>query len=329
MAASVRRGPSPMLATGGPPPGGAGWAVEMKWDGVRIIAVRDADGCSLFSRNGNDVSAAYPEIATAVKDLSGKGSLILDGEIVAQDRDGVPSFGLLQRRMHVARPGEALIAEVPVRFFVFDVLRVNGLDVMAETYLQRRTRLAELALPEPLSAPPHWLDTDAEQLLEVAREHRIEGIVSKRTDSVYLPGRRSPAWIKTPLRHSTEVVVAGWTPGAGGFGATFGSLVMGAHDATGRLVYIGNVGTGFTHAARRVLRGALDGITIAAAPFDPPPPEAAAGGWHWVDPILVADVEYREYSGERLRMPSWKGLRTDKPPALVEVPPVQGNWRNP
>ncbi|MGW4351088.1 non-homologous end-joining DNA ligase [Nocardia sp. NPDC004582] len=323
MAVSVRRGPSPMLATGGAPPVGPGWAVEMKWDGVRIIAVREGGECILLSRNGNDVSAAYPEIVAALKALPGKGSLILDGEIVAPDRAGAPSFGRLQRRMHVARPGEQLIAEVPVRFFVFDVLRVDGLDVTRENYLRRRERLAGLPLAEPLSVPPHWVDVDAAQLLEVAREHRIEGIVSKRTDSVYLPGRRSPAWIKTPLRQRTEVVVAGWTPGAGGFGTTFGSLIMGAHDETGRLVYLGNVGTGFTQAARRVLRGALDGIAVSAAPFDPPPPEAAGAGWHWVQPILVADVEYREYSGERLRMPSWKGLRTDKPPALVSVPPLR------
>ncbi|MTE15645.1 non-homologous end-joining DNA ligase [Nocardia aurantiaca] len=312
-----------MLATAGPPPNGPGWAVEMKWDGVRVIAVCEGGECRVFSRNGNDVSAAYPEIVAGLKALSGNKSLTLDGEIVAQDREGAPSFGRLQRRMHVARPGERLVAEVPVRFFVFDVLRVDGLDVTRETYLQRRARLMKLEPPEPLSVPPHWLGVDAAQLLEVAREHRIEGIVSKRTDSVYLPGRRSPAWIKTPLRQNTEVVVVGWTPGAGGFETTFGSLVMGAHDETGRLVYIGNVGTGFTLAARRVLRQALDEITVAASPFDQPPPEAAAGGWRWVEPVLVADVEYREFSGERLRMPSWKGLRTDKPPALVVVPPVR------
>ncbi|MVU80617.1 ATP-dependent DNA ligase [Nocardia sp. ET3-3] len=312
-----------MLATGGAPPDGPGWAVEMKWDGVRIIAVCESGGCALYSRNGNDVSAAYPEVVAALKALPGNASVILDGEIIAQDRDGAPSFGLLQRRMHVARPGEQLVAEVPVQFFVFDLLTVDGLDVTGETYLERRGRLAELHPAAPVSVPPYWTGVDAEKLLQVAREHRIEGIVSKRTDSVYLPGRRSPAWIKTPLRQNTEVVVAGWTPGAGAFGATFGSLVMGAHDNTGRLVFIGNVGTGFTHAARRVLRRALDEITVSASPFEHTPPEAAAGGWHWVDPILVADVEYREFSGERLRMPSWKGLRTDKPPALVEVPPVR------
>lgn len=310
-----------MLATGGAPPDGPGWAVEMKWDGVRIIAVREDGGCRLYSRNGNDVSSAYPEIVAALKAVSGKGSLVLDGEIIAQDRDGAPSFGLLQRRMHVVRPGEQLVAEVPVQYFIFDVLGVDGVDVTGETYLERRDRLAELRPSVPVSVPPYWTDVDAEKLLEVASEHRIEGIVSKRVDSVYLPGRRSPAWIKTPLRQNTEVVVAGWTPGAGGFAASFGSLVMGAHDETGRLVYIGNVGTGFTQAARRVLRGTLDEITVSASPFEQTPPEAAAGGWHWVRPILVGDVEYREFSGERLRMPSWKGLRTDKPPALVEVPP--------
>ncbi|MGW4242622.1 non-homologous end-joining DNA ligase [Nocardia sp. NPDC004722] len=310
-----------MLATGGSPPDGPGWAFEMKWDGVRIIALAGAGEAQLFSRNGNDVGAAYPEVVAALKTLPGKESLILDGEIVALDRDGAPSFGLLQRRMHVARPAEPLIAEVPVRFFVFDLLTVDGVDLTRRPYLERRARLAELALPAPLSVPPHWIDMDAEKLLKVAREHRIEGIVAKRTDSVYLPGRRSPAWIKTPLRERTEAVVAGWTPGAGAFGASFGSLVLGAHDDAGRLVYIGNVGTGFTHAARRVLRGALDEIEVSASPFEQPPPEAAAGGWHWVEPILVGDVEYREFSGERLRMPSWKGLRTDKPPAVVAVPP--------
>ncbi|AYF79323.1 ATP-dependent DNA ligase [Nocardia yunnanensis] len=310
-----------MLATGGPPPDGPGWAFEMKWDGVRIIAVCERGECILLSRNGNDVSAAYPEVVRALEALPGNESLILDGEIVAPDGEGVPSFGLLQRRMHVARPGEQLLAEVPVRFFVFDLLSVHGRDITRLTYLERRARLAALDLPAPLSVPPHWVDMDAGKLLETAREHRIEGIVSKRTDSVYLPGRRSPAWIKTPLRQHTEVVVAGWTPGAGGFGATFGSLVMGAHDEAGQLVYLGNVGTGFTQAARRVLRGALNEIEIPASPFAHTPPEAAAGGWHWVEPILVADVEYREYSGERLRMPSWKGLRSDKPPAVVDVPP--------
>ncbi|MFE3194813.1 non-homologous end-joining DNA ligase [Nocardia sp. NPDC059240] len=312
-----------MLATGGRPPEGPGWAFEMKWDGVRIIALAGGGEGQLFSRNGNDVSAAYPEVVAALKALPDNGSLILDGEIVALDRGGAPSFGLLQRRMHVARPGEQLIGDVPVRFFVFDLLTVDGVDIMRQPYLERRVRLAELDLPVPLSVPPHWVDTDAESLLEVAREHRIEGIVSKRTDSVYLPGRRSPAWIKTPLRERTEVVVAGWTPGSGAFGASFGSLVLGAHDDTGRLVYIGNVGTGFTQAARRILRDALNEIEVDASPFEKPPTEAGAGGWHWVEPILVADVEYREFSGERLRMPSWKGLRTDKPPAMVAVPPLR------
>ncbi|MBL1074159.1 non-homologous end-joining DNA ligase [Nocardia sp. 2] len=312
-----------MLAVGGTPPDGPGWAVEMKWDGVRVIAVRTAGECALYARSGKSVGGNYPELVEALKTLSGKESLILDGEIVALGADGAPSFGLLQRRMHVARPGAQLAAEVPVRLFAFDLLAHGDRDLMGEPYLRRRERLAELPWEGPLSAPPHWLDTDAGKLLDVASAHHLEGIVSKRVDSLYLPGRRSPTWIKTPLRLNTEAVVAGWTPGAGAFGPSFGSLILGAYDGTGRFVYIGNVGTGFTQAARRIIRATLDEIETSASPFADPPPESRPAGWRWTEPILVGEVEYREYAGERLRMPSWKGLRTDKIPAEVEVPPVR------
>ncbi|MFI1914166.1 non-homologous end-joining DNA ligase [Nocardia sp. NPDC020380] len=323
MAESIRRAPAPMLAVGGAPPEGPGWAREMKWDGVRVIADCAGGECKLFSRNANDVSGSYPELTAALERLGNGRALTLDGEVIAQDAGGAPAFGLLQRRMHVVRPGEQLMSEVPVQLFAFDLLSIDGHSLVAEPYLVRRERLAELAWEAPLSAPPHWLDVDAAQLLQVADEHRLEGIVSKRTDSVYLPGRRSPAWVKTPLRLNTEVVVAGWTPGSGAFQRTFGSLVLGAHDPDGRFVFIGNVGTGFTHAARRVIRQTLGEIEITTSPFDPPPPESVAGGWRWVEPILVGDVEYREFAGERLRMPAWKGLRTDKVPAQVEVPPIR------
>ncbi len=272
-----------MLAVGGTPPDGPGWAVEMKWDGIRVVVVRDAGAGRIYSRSGREVSTAYPELVAALKALPSTGSLILDGEVVAQEPDGAPSFGRLQRRMHVARPGEQLLAEVPVQLFAFDLLVADGRDLMAEPYLARRERLAELPLTAPLSAPPHWVGVDAQKLLIVAREHRLEGIVSKRVESVYLPGRRSPAWIKTPLRNNTEVVVAGWTPGAGGFQHTFGSLVLGAYDDTGRFVYIGNVGTGFTQAARRAIRGALDEIGVSTSPFEHPrrrPRRRAGTGWN-------------------------------------------------
>ncbi|WP_244975878.1 non-homologous end-joining DNA ligase [Nocardia huaxiensis] len=324
MAAARRPVPAPMLAVAGAPPDGPGWAVEMKWDGVRVIAVREGGECALYGRSGKPAGPSYPELVQALKVLPGKGSLILDGEIVALDEHSAPSFGLLQRRMHVARPGAGLIAEVPVRMFAFDLLVQDDRDIMAEPYLERRRRLAELAFESPISAPPHWIGVEAEKLLKVAADHHLEGIVSKRTDSLYLPGRRSPAWIKTPLRANTEAVVAGWTPGAGGFGATFGSLVLGAHDETGGFVFIGLAGTGFTQAARRAIRAALDEIETSASPFADPPVEAAAAGWHWVQPILVGEIEYREFAGARLRMPSWKGLRTDKIPAEVQVPPTRG-----
>lgn len=278
-----------MLAVGGQPPDAEGWAIEMKWDGARIIAACEAGECRLFSRNGNNVGGSYPELVVALEALSDNRTLILDAEVVATTADGVPSFGLLQRRMHVSRPTEQLVAEVPVQLFAFDILALGDRDTTALPYLERRQLLAELPFTAPLSAPPHWLGVDAAKLLTVATEHRLEGIVSKRVDSPYLPGRRSPAWIKTPLRRSTEVVIAGWTPGSGGFQSTFGSLVCGAYDDTGTFVYIGNVGTGFTNPVRRVLRAALSEIVIPASPFTPPPPQSAT--WTWVQPILVGDVE--------------------------------------
>ncbi|WP_282783377.1 MULTISPECIES: non-homologous end-joining DNA ligase [unclassified Nocardia] len=306
-----------MLAVAGPPPDAEGWAVEMKWDGARIMAVCAAGECRLYSRNGRDVGGSYPELVAALRTLAADRALILDAEVIAADADGAPSFGRLQRRMHVARPGEHLVAQVPVQLFAFDILAVDARDVTTLPYLERRRLLAELPLTAPLSAPPHWLGVGAGALLAVAREHRLEGIVSKRVDSPYLPGRRSPTWVKTPLRRGTEVIVCGWTPGSGGHQHTFGSLVLGAHDHTGTLVYIGNVGTGFTQPVRRVLRAALDDIAVPTSPFTTAPP--LSGRWHWVRPVLVGDVEYREFT-DRLRMPSWKGLRSDKTAAEVMLP---------
>ncbi|MFI9503254.1 non-homologous end-joining DNA ligase [Nocardia sp. NPDC052566] len=308
-----------MLAVAGRPPDEAGWAIEMKWDGVRAIVVCDGDECRFYSRNRRDVTGSYPELAAALAAATGGRTLILDGEVIAQDGSGAPSFGLLQRRMHVVSPSRELIAAVPVQLYLFDVLAIDGTPTLALPYLERRQRLADLAMDATLiTTPPHWTDVPAGQLLAVAHEHHLEGIVSKQLTSTYQPGRRSPAWIKTPFRRTTEVIVAGWLPGNGTFAATFGSLVLAANDATGRLTYLGNVGTGFTLADRRRLRTRLDELASPASPFDPPPRLARPA--HWVTPTLVADVEYREFTGDGLRHPSWRGLRTDKTPADVEVP---------
>ncbi|MEU1986334.1 non-homologous end-joining DNA ligase [Nocardia sp. NPDC019395] len=311
-----------MLAVAGQPPDDAGWAVEMKWDGVRAIVVCTGGVCRLYSRNRREITDSYPELATELTARAQGRELVLDGEIIAQTPDGAPSFGRLQRRMHVSRPTRALVAAVPAQLFLFDVLTDTGEDVTGLGYLDRRDRLQELGYTTaPVQTPPYWLDVAADRLIDAARDNRLEGIVSKRIDSAYLPGRRSRAWIKTPLRKTTEAIVAGWTTGHGGLHSSFGSLVLAGHDHTGHLVHIGNVGTGFTLAARGALRARLDEITRPGALFPLAAVVRGRGGEvHWVEPVLVGDIEYREYTGEGLRHPSWRGLRDDKAPEEVRVP---------
>ena len=311
-----------MLAVAGRPPDNAAWAIEMEWDGVRAIAVCYGTYARLYSRNCRDMTGSYPELAAELAASARRRALILDGEVVAQTASGAPSFGLLQRRMHVARPSPELIRSIPVQFYGFDVLDIDGEPTIALPYSARRARLDELDLPSQLmSVPPNWLGVEADQMLELAREHHLAGIVSKQVESAYHPGHRSPSWIKTPLRTTTEAIVAGWTTGTRMLSSTFGSLVLAAHAPNGHLVYIGNVGTGFTMAARRKLRAHLDALAADRSPFDTPVTgHTHTGGVHWVRPELVGDIEYREYTGDGLRHPSWHGLRDDKDPSEIKAP---------
>jgi bifunctional non-homologous end joining protein LigD len=170
---------------------------------------------------------------------------MLDGEIVALEPSGRPRFGLLQERLHVQTPPASLVARVPVIFYVFDILALDGEPIIALSYLQRRALLDTLGLAsEHVRVPPHWEDVAGNTMLGVAREHGLEGIVAKRVTSIYRPGARSKDWIKTPLRNTTEVVIGGWTPGEGRRTGMIGALLVGAHDDTGQLVYLGHVGTG-------------------------------------------------------------------------------------
>lgn len=314
-----------MLAVAGQPPDNAGWAIEMKWDGVRAIAVCSASGCRLYSRNARDVSGSYPELATSIAQAAAGRALILDGEIIAKNDSGAPSFGLLQQRMHVVQPTKELIAHVPVNLYIFDVLAIGGEDTTPLPYLDRRAHLTDLDLSTPkLAVPQHWTGTSAESLLVAARQLQLEGIVSKQLSSPYRQGTRSLTWIKTALRQTTEAIVVGWTEGTGAMSKTFGSLALAAHDPAGRLTPLGFVGTGFKANDRRALRSRLDELTTTANPSDEPlarsPWGRKTGAVHWVRPELVADVEYREYTGGSLRHPSWRGLRNDKAPAQVDLP---------
>lgn len=306
-----------MLATLGEVPRGGGWAFEWKWDGVRaVIAVSDGE-VAAYSRNVRNITRTYPE-AHALADLVDR-PVLLDGELVTLDAKGRPDFGRLQSRMHVQRPTERLLREYPVYFYVFDVLHLDGTSLLNRPYLERRERLAELELEHPpgVRTSECYRDIDGDRLLGLAGEHGLEGIVAKRLDSGYQPGRRSPDWIKTPIRETQEVVIGGWAPGEGRRSGTIGALMLGVYE-DGRLVFAGHVGTGFTQQALDALRQRLDPIARSSSPFDSDVPAEDARRARWVEPVLVGEVEHRQWTSDgRLRHPSWRGLRPDRTPDEV------------
>jgi bifunctional non-homologous end joining protein LigD len=312
-----------MLAVPGAVPGGPGWGYEFKWDGVRAIVDVARRRVRLTSRNLKDMSASYPELA-ALGDLTGDRRLVLDGEIVALDpAGGAPSFARLQLRMHVAKPTAQLLATVPVRLYLFDVLEIDGRAVVDQPYQRRREQLDQLDLNRELVQTPPWF-TDAGRgpdLLAAARESGLEGVVAKRLQSAYRPGRRSPDWIKTALERTTEAIIVGWRPGGGRREGMIGALVLGGYDDRGRLVHIGDVGTGFTEQALRQLADQLGPLHRDSSPLDVPAPRGYARGARWVEPKLVGEVAYRTLSPDRrLRHPSWRGLRPDREPREVNAP---------
>jgi bifunctional non-homologous end joining protein LigD len=312
----------PMLATLGRPPAGDGWAVEFKWDGYRAIAYCRPDRpLRLLSRNNIDLTARFPELGVLPGLLAGK-SAILDGEIVALGPDQRPDFERLQLRGR-NDPDPFTLARAPVSFYAFDLLHLDGRSLVDAPYLARRALLADLGLPgeHPVQTPPYWSDTDPATLLRVADEYGLEGIVAKRSTSRYEPGRRSRAWIKTPLRHSQEVVIGGWKPGDRGRSGRIGSILLGVHDDEG-LTYVGNVGTGFTDRALRDLQDRLEPLGRPTSPFQTPVPREYARAARWVHPHLVGEVEYRHRTADnRLRHPAWRGLRDDKAPDDVRWAP--------
>jgi bifunctional non-homologous end joining protein LigD len=322
---------APMLATPGgtqlPQPGE--FAFEFKFDGVRTIARVGAGRVQLASRAGNDVTTAYPELAV-LGELLAEHTAVLDGEIVALEH-GVPSFRRLQRRMHVHRPTLGLRRAVPVALYLFDVLFLDGVSLVDQPYVQRRLVLHGLTEQTGLNAgqlvqvSTVYTDVDGEVLMGVAREKGLEGVIAKRVNALYRPGVRSADWVKFPLIRTTEAVVCGWRPGTGRRAGGIGSVLLGAYTDPGEhhrrdLVYIGHVGTGFSSQALAQLQEQLTPLQQPASPFDVPVPHEHARDARWVRPTLVADVAYKDFGGDRLRLPVWRGLRPDRAPDEVHIP---------
>jgi bifunctional non-homologous end joining protein LigD len=316
----------PMMADSGDLPSDSErWGLELKWDGVRVIAYVSSDGVRASGRRTNDLAGRYPELS-GLADLLPHHDVILDGEVVAFE-DGRPSFERLQRRMHVQRPDQRLIREVPVRFVVFDLLFLDGHLLFDIPYADRRALLndLDLAASGPVEVPPYLHAGDAEQvaeLVEFTREQQLEGLIAKRLDSPYRPGRRVDFWRKVKNFLTREVVICGWKPGKGRREGGVGSLLLGEYDDKGLLVFIGHVGTGFTDRALDELYQLLWPLRRDTSPFDEEVPREFSRDAQWVEPQLVGDVAYAVQTKDgRLRFPSWRGLRDDKDPREVTGEP--------
>ncbi|HVL88487.1 MAG TPA: non-homologous end-joining DNA ligase [Candidatus Thermoplasmatota archaeon] len=309
----------PMMAKlSGLPKDDPAWGYEIKWDGVRAVAFVQGGRVRLQSRNLLDVTAQYPEIAGLGPAL-GSREAVLDGEIVAFDEKGTPSFQRLQPRMGLQ--SEAAVRRmqraVPVTYVLFDVLYLEGESLLARPYDKRRRILEALGLEGPHWQTPSYHRGDGAALLAATRAKGLEGIMAKRLDSPYEPGLRSGAWRKIKNAMRQEVVIGGFTRGEGARLGRIGALLVGVYEegpgGEPRLRYAGKVGTGFTDAELDRLDGKLAPLVRSTSPFVGGPPRGA-----FVDPRLVAEVAFTEWTREgTLRQPSYKGLRFDKDPTQV------------
>ena len=307
---------APMLATTGPLPHDDGrWAYEVKWDGVRTLVAIEGGRVALRSRNGNDITGAYPELLGLASAL-GPTAALLDGEVVAFDPTGRPDFGLLQSRMHVRSPSPSLVRSTPVTLLLFDVLQVDDRSLVDAAYDERRAVLESLPLSgERWQVPPSFLG-DGEAVMAATLAQGMEGVVAKRRDSSYFPGKRSDCWVKVKHVHRTSAVVVGWKPGDGGRAGRIGSLLLAVPAGDG-WTYAGHVGTGFTEATLRMLGERLEALRRDRPVLDDVPREHARHAV-WVEPELVVECDYTEWTRDgRLRHPSYKGLRDDVDPRTV------------
>jgi bifunctional non-homologous end joining protein LigD len=306
----------PMLARSGSlPPDDDGWAYEIKWDGVRAIAYIEGGRLRLASRNGRDITPRYPELRELGRAV-GAAEAILDGEVVAFDEHGRPSFQRLQGRMHLTSDHAVrrLAEREPVSYIIFDLLFHDGHSLLEKPYSERRERLLALGLNGPTWQTPAHHVGDGAAMLAASRAQGLEGVLAKRLDCPYTPGKRSSGWIKVKNVRTTNVVVGGWMPGEGNRSGRLGALLVGFYE-DGELRYAGRVGTGFSQAELDRLKGILDPLERPDSPFAARQPPRTA---RFVEPELVASVNYGEWTQARtLRHPVYQGLRDDIAPADV------------
>jgi bifunctional non-homologous end joining protein LigD len=303
----------PMLARSGSlPRDEQRFGFEVKWDGIRTVLFCDHGHVYLQGRNFSDFTPRYPEVRELARELGAR-RVVLDGEVVAFDDEGRPSFERLQARMNLGSDSAVRrrMRDTPVTYVIFDLLYLDGRSTLPLAYEDRRRVLEALELEGPGWRTPAYHRGEGSALLAATRELGIEGVVAKRLVSIYEPGRRASGWIKVKNVNLQDVVIGGWTPGEGGRSAHLGALAVGIME-DGRLVYAGKVGTGFTESTLTMLRRELEPLQRADSPFTGRQPPK---GTIFVEPRLVASVEFREWTKSgTLRAPSFKGLRPDKDP---------------
>jgi bifunctional non-homologous end joining protein LigD len=312
----------PMLATAGTRKdlrSSKDWSLEMKWDGIRAIVTVNDGAVTITSRNGHDITKRYPELLDAADGVHAT-SAVLDGEIVALDGSGVPSFGLLQQRMNLDKAAEIERAstKTPATLMLFDVLEVNGVSIVDQPYRERRDLLERLIADDQrgrVRVPPAF-DGEIDDAVETSRRLKLEGVVAKIVDSRYDPGRRSDDWVKLKHQKTQEVVVGGWRPGNGGRSGQIGSLLVGIPGEDG-LTYVGRVGTGFSQSDLAAIGKRLDALERKTSPFIEVPSDVMRDA-HWVTPKVVGEVTFSDWTDSgHLRHPSWRGVRVDKTPEDV------------
>jgi bifunctional non-homologous end joining protein LigD len=290
-------------------PRGDGWLYEVKWDGYRAIAYVRGGEVEFVSRNDNDLTPRFPTVKRALERAVRTPDCVLDGEICALDDEGRATFSAMQQ----GKPDTHYV------YVVFDVLEVDGEPIVELPLVERRERLAQLLDARKADIQISETFEDGERLLEAAKQQRYEGVIAKKADSRYEPGRRTSQWLKIKTHSRQEFVIAGYTKGQGRRAGRFGSLVLGTYEG-GELRYVGNVGTGFTDGEIDKLLKLLKPLERADSPFAEVPkmPKVRKGDVAWVEPRLVAEVEFVEWTHDgHLRAPSYQGLREDKAPEQV------------
>ena len=307
-AAPARRAYAPMLAALAEElPAGSGWSYEVKWDGYRALVALEDGEARLTSRNGKDLTTRFPEVAKAAAAAVKTPNAVLDGEICALDEQGRSSFSEMQQ------------GTGPLVLYLFDALEVDGEPLVGLPLEERRERLAAAVDRRSGKVRLSEAFDDGRALLEAAQQQGLEGIVAKRLGSTYQPGKRTRDWLKLKVHERQEFVIVGWTRGEGRRSGTFGSLVLAVSDGA-ELRWVGNVGTGFGGAEIDRVLARLRPLERETTPLPAPPkmPRVRRGDVVWVEPELVCEVKFAEWTHDgRLRAPVYQGLREDKAPQEV------------